>query len=148
MPKYQIFSRNNVINFYKKIKFSKFKNLTKERCLEIDELVNNWWAYFHNNAVSFLVVSYLVADKLTTSAKTMGLNNGDETFYFYIKMLDPSLVMLEIYETANTTEELQELVTKNFPIFDHYLLKLEQLLNEQLQIYKPEDLWARDVIRR
>ncbi len=141
------YSCANVNNFYKKIKFSKFKKLTPERCNEIDIMVSNWWEYFHNTS-NFLTLMDFLATKLTTSAKIFNLNNGDEIYYFYIKMLDPCLVLLEIYESANTMPEMKYLAKTNFHLFDKNLLRLEKLLNEQLKFYTSTDLWSRDSIRR
>ncbi len=39
MSKIQVYYPELIINFYKKIKFSSFKNLTSERAQEIDDLV-------------------------------------------------------------------------------------------------------------
>lgn len=141
------YSYANVNNFYKKIKFSKFKKLTSERCNEIDNMVSKWWEYFHNTS-NFLTLMDFLATKLTTSAKIFNLNNGDEIYYFYIKMLDPCLVFLEIYESANTLPEMKRLAKTNFHLFDKNLLRLEKLLNDQLKFYASIDLWSRDSIRR
>ncbi len=148
MERNSIYSQALIINFYKKIKFSNFKNLTAKRTQELDELVAKWWSYFHDRSAGFLTLSFNVSQKLTVSSRGLGLKNGDEIFYFYIKMLDPSFVLLEIYEISNQKDELKELAELNFGIFDPYLLKLEKLLNQRFVYYKEGELWDRDTIRR
>ena len=132
---------------YIKTKYRKFTTLTKEKCEEIDNLVNRWWYRFHTSS-SYLINACRLAEKLTISAKIMGLNSGDEIFYFYIKMLDPDFKLLEIHEISNTKEEFQKLVKMYFPFFDNCLLKLEKALNNQLKIFEANDLWAESTIKK
>ncbi len=146
MQTYQIGIYKMIIEFYKKFKYSKFKSLTNKRCQELDDIVSKWWNYFHYKH-EFLEIANFIAKKLTTSYKNFGLKNGDEIFYFYIKMLDPSLILLEIHECANTIEEFNYLVETNLHFFDKYLLTLEKTLNDTLQIYSSIDLWSREAIR-
>ena len=148
MSKIQVYYPELIINFYKKIKFSSFKNLTSERAQEIDDLVAKWWSYFHDHSLGFLTLVFNLSQKLTVSSRGLGLKNGDEIFYFYVKMLDPSLVLLEIYEISSQKEDLKKLAELNFGIYDPYLLKLEKLLNQRFVYYKADDLWDRDTIRR
>lgn len=146
--KRKYYSHLHINNFYKKIKFSKFMSLTEERAKEIDELVNIWWNYFHNNTLGFLNLMSFLAMKLTASSKKIGLFSGDEILYFYVKMIDPSLVFLEIYESSSTKEELVNTTKLNFKIYDNVLIYLENCLNKRFKFYNPDDLWARDSIRR
>lgn len=148
MIKRELYQPATVLNFYKKTKFYKFSTLTPERCQEIDELVQKWWVYFHSHAIGFLTLVHNLSQKLTISSRTLGLLNGDEIFYFYVKMLDPSLVLLEIYETCCQKEDIKKLAELNFGVYDGYLLRLEVLLNKRLGYYKADDLWARDSIRK
>ncbi len=137
-----------ILMFYQKIKFTKFKRLTKERCQEIDELVAQFWPFFHDDSSDFLNQCYNIVLYLITSYHKIGLKNGNEIYYFYIKMTDPSLVLLEIYETSNKREEIKNLAELNFGFYDPELLKLEIILNKHFNYYKFGELWDRDTLRR
>lgn len=145
---YNYFNKTSILNFYKTLKFTDFVTITPERKEELDEIVNKNMAFFKNQTEGTLSLMTLLAERLTASYKRFGLLNGDEKAYFFIKVLDPTLQHLSVYEAANTVSQLKELCLKNLKIFDKYLIFLEKSYNEKFQEYEIEDLWSRDSIKR
>ena len=91
---------------------------------------------------------HYTAERLITSSRNYGLTNGDEKAYFYMKMVDPDFLFLEVYEAANMKDEIKDFSMKNFRIYDGVLIKLEKQFNELFMIYGPNDLWSRERIKR
>lgn len=145
---YSYFNKTSILNFYKTLKFTNFATITPERKEELDDIVNKNMPFFKNQTEGPLSLMNLLAERLTVSYKRFGLLNGDEKAYFYIKILDPTLQHLAVYEAANTVLEQRELAKKNLNIFDKYLIFLEKMYNEKFQEYEINDLWSRDSIRR
>ena len=88
------------------------------------------------------------SERLTTSYKNFGLLNGDEVAYFFIKLVDPELLFLEVYESANKVQEIKDYCLCNFRIHDKFLIYLEKCYNIKFKEYSPDDLWARDAIKK
>jgi len=137
-----------ILKFYKTMKFTKFKMLNEERKQELDLVVNKWTFFFKENISGYLSLMVKVSEKLMTSAKSFGLMNGDETAYFYIKLIDPDLKMLEIYECSNTKDEIKSFCLKNFGFYDNFFIFLERCYNERFHEYTSDELWTRDSIKR
>ena len=88
------------------------------------------------------------AERLTISYKTYGLLTKSEAAYFYINIIDPNLLFLEIYEAANMVQERRNFSFLNFGIYDQYLMYLEKMYNNYFLDYNPDDLWSREKIKR
>ena len=78
----------------------------------------------------------------------MGLETGDEVAYFFIKLLDPTLLHLEAFESANLADEMKEFCFRTFRVFDKNMITLQKLYNARFREYAPEDLWDRQTIKR
>lgn len=145
---YTYINTNSILNFYKYLKFTGFKAVSPERKDELDALVEMHKFYFTKNTSGKLALITLLSERLTTSPKNYGLLNGDEQAYFFVKMVDPELQHLAVYEAANNAKDIKELAIKNFGFYDKYLVMLEKYLNKRFQEYDIDDLWDRDNIKR
>ena len=143
---YVMHNPNAIRNFYRSVRYSHFLNLTPQRALEIDALVDLWRHFFEMDINSVGQKMTFAAERLTTSAKQFKLFTGDEALYFYIKMVDPDFLFLEAYESANTREQFVALCKRNFGIVDSIFTHLEKEINSRFKIYKDEDLWSRNRI--
>lgn len=144
----RFFDKQVIIKFYKTLKFNNFKTLNLDRIQEIDEIVERYRPIFINNTIGLLTLMHYTAERLITSSRNYGLTNGDEKAYFYMKMVDPDFLFLEVYEAANMKDEIKDFSMKNFRIYDGVLIKLEKQFNELFMIYGPNDLWSRERIKR
>lgn len=142
------FNKQVIIRFYQTLKYTGFKNLTSERIQEIDVLSDFYRPIFINNTTGLLTLMHYTAERLITSSKNYGLTNGDEIAYFYIKIVDPDFLFLEVYEAANMRDEIKDFSMKNFRIYDSVLIKLEKQFNDRFNVYGPDDLWSRERIKR
>lgn len=145
---YTYINKNSILNFYRQLKFTGFLKITDERKAELDEIVAKNSTYFKNVTDNSSALMSLLSDRLTTSAKRYGLLNGDEAAYFFIKVIDPELQRLAVYEAANMTGEVKELSIKNFHQYDKYLIVLEKYYNKRFQEYDIDELWSRENIKR
>ncbi len=147
-----VFSIETISRFYKylysKLGFASFGTLTPEKCEELDKLVAKWQYYFTSKTTGYRAKLNLVSERLLTSYKNMGLETGDEVAYFFIKLLDPTLLHLEAFESANLADEMKELCFKTFRVFDKNMITLQKLYNARFREYAPEDLWDRQTIKR
>lgn len=145
---YTHINKKSILNFYKNLNFTKFLKITEERKEELDNIVAKNVTYFRNSTIGNLTLMTLLSERLTTSYKNYGLQNGDEKAYFFVKIIDPDLQHLAIYEAANKIEDVKEFSIKNFNYYDKYLITLEKHLNERFKEYETEELWSRENIKR
>jgi len=147
MPNY-IFNKNSIIKFYKTLKFTNFETISPDRKEELEVIVNKWKNTFILNSVGLQTLMTYTAEKLTTSYKTYGLKNGDEIAYFYIKIVDPDFMFLEVYESSNFDDEICKYCMLNFHFYDKFLIHLEKAYNKYFKEFLPEDLWTRELIKK
>ncbi len=124
--------------FYQFLDFSRFNTLSLERMQEIDKLIisfKNRTNSKYNNRMS--VMSY-TANRLMTSSQQMGLLNGDEIAYFYIKVVDDSLLFLELATLAEDKDELRELCKRKFGVYDNVIIHMEKCLVNRLEAIELE----------
>lgn len=136
----------SIRNFYRVVKFRNFNTLDIERKEIIDSTLPSWIEYFNERSTGYLTRMTLAAERLTTSPKTYGLLNGDEQAYFFIKIVDPDFLMLEVFEVARTQDEIKDLCIKNFGFYDRVMIHLEQKCNSKFKMY--EDLWTLERIKK
>ena len=145
---YSYEKKETILKFYKIMRFTKFKKITPKRQLELDTIVRKWDYFFKSQAQGIFPLMTMVAERLITSSNKFGLTNGNEMAYFYVKLIDPTLKMLEIYECSNTKEEIKKYCMINFRFYDTFFIFLERCYNERFQEYKSDELWSRDSIKR
>ena len=146
--KYTYSKKDTIIKFYKTLKFSNFLRISEEKREILDTIANNWRPFFVNQSIGMSSLMTFVAEKMITSSKNYGLTNGDEIAYFFIKIVDPDLLFLEVYESANKIDEIKELCMKNFRFHDKFLIYLERCYNKRFHEYTPDELWSREKIKR
>lgn len=145
---YTFFKKEVILNFYRSIGLTNFESIDDNRLKELDELVCLYRSTFTSNTVGLLSLMTYTAERLTVSYKTYGLRNSDEKAYFYMKVVDPNLQFLEVYESANMRDEVRDLCKLNFRIHDKYLIYLEKSYNNRFHEYDRDDLWSRESIKR
>lgn len=139
---------NSIIKFYSTLKNVDFTTLTIERKAELDASLKYYDYYFKSqNAATKFLLSF-TAEKMTASAKRFGAITNTEKAYFFIKMVDPTLKFLEIYESANLRAEMKLFCHDNFGFYDRFLMHLEKLYNDVFMEYTSDELWSRDSIRK
>ena len=128
---------NVMRKFYQFIEFTNFKLLTPERMAEIDQSVGKIKGELakYRNRMSIMGI---VANRLMASSQTLGLQNGDEIAYFYIKAVDENLLYLEIANLAENKEELKELCKRQFGVYDNVIIQLERYLVNRLDTLQIE----------
>ncbi len=141
-------NQRSINNFYRILRYQRFTTISEERKVELDALVEKWRYFFQNQTSGKQALMTYVAEKLTVSSKSIGLVNGDESAYFYVKMVDPELKFLEAYEMANKKEEIKQICEMNFGFYDMALIKLEYFLNLHFMEYEKDDLWTRESLKR
>lgn len=136
------YSQENMKKFYQSINFSRFENLSLERMQEIEkeaEKLRNIMSKYKNR----MSVMGIVANRLLASSQSLGLLNGDEIAYFYIKVVDNNLLYLELANLAENKEELRELCKRQFGVYDNVIIYMEKyLVNrlDSLQIEKDAEM--------
>ena len=128
--------------FYQFINFTSFRTLTAERMAEIDELVSKIKREMakYKNRMSLMGV---IANRLLASSQSLGLQNGDEIAYFYIKAVDENMLYLELNNLAESKEELRDLCKRQFGVYDNVIIYMERCLDnrlESLQIEKDAEM--------
>lgn len=141
-------NKDVILKFYRLLRLTSFRSISDERRKELDDIVEHYRYFFVSQTCGTFNLMTLVAERLITSYKNYGLQNDDEKAYFYIKIVDPNLMFLEVYEAANKKDEIKDLCLKNFHLHDKYIIYLERLLNNRFQDYDPDDLWSRESIKR
>lgn len=126
---FRLINKYSILNFYKNLKFTGFKTISPDRKKELDVIVEKNIYYFRNNTETKLTLMTVLAEKLTTSAKNYGLLNGDEQAYFFVKMLDPELKYLILYDISNNTEDIKP--GRKIEFYDKYLIILEKYYYRQ-----------------
>ena len=126
---YPFFKKEVILKFYKNLGYVNFESIDENRSKELDELVFIYRDTFINETVGLLSLMTYTAERLTISYKNYGLRNNDEKAFFYMKVVDPNLQFLEVYESANMTKDIRELCKLNFRIHDKYLIYLEKVYN-------------------
>ena len=105
--------------------------------------------YFYNEAIGKKTLLTLLCEKLITSPKCYGINNYNESAYFFINIYDPKLKLLKIYESVCNTEDLKYNVARYFSFYDEEVIKsiivLEKLYNKTFQIYNLNELLLDDI---
>ena len=128
--------------FYQFIDFTNFKLLTQDRIIELDQKaakIKGEMAKYRNR----MSVMGIVANRLMASSQSLGLKNGDEIAYFYIKVVDDNLLYLELANIATDKEELKDLCIRKFGVYDNVIIHLEKyLVNrlDSLQIEKDAEM--------
>ena len=117
--------------FYQFIDFSNFKLLTTERMAEIDQIATKLKGELAKYK-SRMSIMGIVANRLMASSQSLGLLNGDEIAYFYIKVVDDNLLYLELANLAENKEELRELCKRRFGVYDNVIIQLEKFLVNRL----------------
>lgn len=145
---YLQFKLDRILRFYKYLGKINFKSIDLNRKEELDRLVKKYYTLFHSQTIGLGTLMTMTAEKLTTSYKCYGLLNKEEAAYFYINIVDPNLLFLEAYESANRTFEVKQLCLDNFEIYDKYLILLEKEFNKYFMIYDKDELWSRDQIKK
>lgn len=145
---YKYFRKDVILKFYQYLGKIDFTTITPERRNELNKIVAKYNYYFHKNSIGFLTLMTFVAERLTTSYKTYGLLDKNEAAYFYINIIDPNLLFLEVYESANMIQEQKDYSFLNFGIYDKYLMYLEKVYNNYFLDYDPDDLWSREQIKK
>lgn len=147
-PKDYYYNINSILKFYSTLRNIDFTTLSIERKKQLDESIAYHSYFFHSKCP---VTKYLIsftAEKMTVSAKNHGAFTDTERAYFYMKMVDPTLKFLEIYESANLRAEMKMFCRDNFGFYDSYLIHLEKLYNDVFLEYTDDELWSRDSIRK
>lgn len=145
---YKYFRKEVILKFYQYIGLPNFETIDERRRTELNEVINKYYYFFHNQTCGLLTLMTMVSERLMTSYKNYGLLSKDEIAYFYINMIDSTLRFLEVYESANMIPEIKEFCFKNFGIYDKYLIELEKRYNLHFMDYTSEDLWSRETIKR
>lgn len=137
----------DIAAFYKKQRFFRFYNISKERLEEIRLLALNNINYFTKNTMGTLgEIMTACASKLTTSSRNFGLSSSDEIILFFIFLVDPNFLFLEAYESCNKKEDIKPLCLANFGIYDPYLIFYEVHFNRRFALEEHQDIWARGLI--
>jgi len=145
---YKYFRKDVILRFYHYLGKVDFTSITSDRRKELDKIVAKHTYYFQTQSAGFLTLMTFVAERLTISYKTYGLLTKSEAAYFYINIIDPNLLFLEIYEAANMVQERRNYSFLNFGIYDQHLMYLEKMYNNYFLDYNPDDLWSREKIKR
>lgn len=145
---YFAYDINELKRFYKSLKHVCFRELTEKRRKEIEIMVERLRPYFTSKSNSQLCLMCFTAEKMRVSNRNYGINSDAEKIYFYLKMVDPTFKFLEIYEAANTKEQLKDFLLKNYHFNDPNIIRIEKRMNESLSLYNADDLWARESIVR
>ena len=128
--------------FYQFLDFTNFKSLTTERMAEIDQIISKIKGEMAKYK-SRMSIMGIIANRLMASSQTLGLQNGDEIAYFYIKIVDADLLYLELANLAENKEELRELCKRRFGVYDNVIIQIERyLVNrlDSLQIEKDAEM--------
>lgn len=143
-----VFNPDAIKKFYSILKFTGFRKLTEDRKQILDTFIAKYRDNFLENSCGPLSLACYTAEKLTTNPKKFSIENDDERVYVYIKILDPDFKFLEAYEMANLKDEVREICFVNFHYYDPNMILFERRYNAIFQEFAPDDLWARESIKR
>lgn len=137
-PTYDQNTQKAIMNFHASTKkdFTGFKRITPERKMELDSIIEKISTVYQNKFYSTNRIMLKTSEKLTTRAKEYGITNGDEKYYFYIKLVDPNLDLLSKYLEINDKELFKSWIIKNYAVYDNILIQLEYYY--QRAFFKPE----------
>ena len=128
---------NTMKKFYQFLDFTNFKLLNTERMAEIDQIASKFRGEMAKYK-SRMSVMGIIANRLIASSQTLGLQNGDEIAYFYIKVVDDRLLYLELANLAENKEELRELCKRQFGVYDNVIIYMEKCLVNRLDLLQIE----------
>ena len=128
---------NTMKKFYQFLDFTNFKLLTIERMAEIDQIVSKLKGEMAKYKSKMSIMG-IIANRLMASSQSLGLKNGDEIAYFYIKIVDEKLIYLEIAELAENRHELATLCKRRFGVYDNVIIQLEKYLVNRLDALQIE----------
>ena len=143
-----IFNTNSIKKLYFILKFTGFRNLSKERKEILDRYIAIHRDNFLENSCGPVSLACYTAEKLTTNPKKFTIENDDERVYVYIKILDPDFKFLEAYEMANLQDEVRAICLLNFHYYDSNMVLFERKYNALFKEFSPEDLWTRESLKR
>ena len=123
---------NTMKKFYQFLDFTNFKLLTTERMAEIDQIASKLKGEMAKYK-SRMSIMGIIANRLMASSQSLGLQNGDEIAYFYIKVVDDNLLYLELANLAENKEELKELCKRRFGVYDNVIIQIERYLVNRLE---------------
>jgi len=139
---------NYLDRFYRSLHFKGFKYITNERQQELDQIVLNWYDFFHAENLEMLELMSSVTKFFNAYEEVMNLKTDDEFLYFYINIVDPELLLLECYESANKKEDIKKLCYINFKIYDARLIFIEKHYNKIFNKYHKDSLWTLERIKK
>jgi len=142
------YNPKKIKKFYSSIAYTKFFKLSEDRKSFIEEQVISNITYFKMDTTDYASFVTSVATKLTDKPVYLGLQNDDEILYFYIKMVDPDFLFLEIYESFANKHDMREVALSNLGYYDYTLMMIEKTYNDLFQEYDPFDLSNRGIIKR
>ena len=134
------YNPKTINNFYRNMRFTNFIFLSSDKIAEIDETVKQNRYYFTSRTLSVAQVMTFAAEKLTTSKTNFGLTKGDEVAYFYMRIVDPDFLFLEIYESGNTKDEIIAMSKEYFHLYDSYLIHIEKMYKKRFRPQELEDI--------
>ena len=143
-----IFNTNSIKKFYSILKFTGFRNLSEERKEILDTYIAIHRDSFLENSCGPVSLACYTSEKLTTNPRKFSIENDDERVYVYIKILDPDFKFLEAYEMANLQDEVRAICLANFHYYDSNMVLFERKYNALFKEFLPEDLWARESLKR
>lgn len=124
--------------FYHFLNFGKFQSLSTERMKEIEEIANKFKNETTSRYKNKMSVMEITANRLLASSQSLGLLNGDEIAYFYIKVVDDSLLYLNLAYLAKDKDELIEFCKRQFGVYDNVIIQIEKYLVNRLDALQIE----------
>ena len=145
---YYVNSLKEIALFYRYISSVDFSKLTYDDIQNVKLYVNKWYYYFHSKAPGRQKLMGFVAEKLRISNGYYGPKTIEEKALFYILMVDPNFLFLEVYEIANTIDERKYLAKLNFNLIDEKLMMLEKKCNNEFKFYNEDDFLSFERIKK
>lgn len=117
------------------IKDANFYSISSDRLEKIDKLVDKFKRSYIILNESMKISILFTSDKLIASYKTkFSLLDENELAYFFINVVDPELKLIELYNIANSKEELKELCFKECGLYPPLLIKIENRYSNYLEV--------------
>lgn len=117
------------------IKDANFYSISSDRLEKIDKIVDKFKRSYIILNESMKISILFTSDKLIASYKTkFSLLDENELAYFFINVVDPELKLIELYNIANSKEELKELCFKECGLYPPLLIKIENRYSNYLEI--------------
>jgi len=140
--------KSSLLKLYRKLSNVDFYKLSDERKSEIDEIVARLYSSFHQKNNRVLTIMSMISERMSFNTYRYGIYTNEELAYFFIKTVDPDLLFLECYESANFVKDCKKFCLLNFQIYDEFLIYLEMKYNERFSIYSPDDIWSLERIKK